>query len=98
MDTSLPLLREVRPALAADLEELLRDAGEERLARSVPGLRVHGPCRCGETGCASLYTAPPPEGGHGPGHRNLSLPWGPGMLVLDVAGGRIAFLEVLPDD
>ena len=96
-DAPPPLLREVRPELAAELEELLRGASEERLARSVPGLRVHGRCRCGEAGCASLYTAPPPEGGYGPGHRNLVLPWEPGMLVLDVVDGRIAFLEVLPD-
>ena len=45
--------------------------------------------------CQSFYTAPRPDAGYGPGHRNVCLDPRRGMLVLDVVDGRIMFVEVL---
>jgi hypothetical protein len=88
-----PLLRDHLPEVAAELERALRASGEPALADQVPALAVHAVCGCGDEGCQSLHTAAPHEGALGPDHRTVTFPTSD--LVVDVAGGRIAYVEML---
>jgi hypothetical protein len=90
-----PLLTDTLPAFAAELRQLLIEQGEPELAAQVPGLMIFDRCRCGDDFCATFYTQPKPKGGYGPGHRNVRLMPDEGMLILDVAAGEIACVEVL---
>ena len=58
-------------------------------------MRICDRCRCGDDICGTFYTQPKPNGGFGPGHRNVRLMPEEGMLILDVVSGEIACLEVL---
>lgn len=90
------LLTDVLPALAVELQELLIQKGEPDLAAQVPSLKIHERCRCGDDiCCATFYTQPKPNGGFGPGHRNVVLAPDEGMVILDVVGDQIACVEVL---
>jgi hypothetical protein len=89
-----PLLTDLLPAFATELQQLLTDRGELELAAQVPGLAILDRCRCGDDFCATFYAQPKPEGSFGPGHRNVALTLDEGMLVLDVTG-EIACVEVL---
>lgn len=89
------LVREAFPRLAAELAVLLRQEGEEVLAASMDGLRVHSVCGCGDDFCKSFRTAAPPDGAYGDGHRNIMLEPVEGMLILDVVDDEIVFVEVL---
>lgn len=94
-DAEPPLLREVYPELCAELIGLLTVEGLSDLGVSAHDLRIVAPCRCGDDFCQSFYTAPPPNGAYGPGHRNVVLAPEQGMIVLDVVDGRIMFVEVI---
>jgi hypothetical protein len=90
------LLRDRWPVLAAQIETALRSSDEPALAERVGDLPVVQRCTCGDGFCQSFYTAPPPQGAFGEGHRNVLLdaPW-PGFLILDVVGDEIRYVEVL---
>ena len=90
-----PPLADVIPAFATELRQLLEEQGESELAAQVPQLRIFDRCRCGDDFCATVYTQPKPNGGFGPGHRNVRLMPSEGMLILDVVAGEIACVEVL---
>jgi hypothetical protein len=93
-----PLLRQVYPAFAAELVALLNTDGHNDLAICAHDLRIVAHCPCTDDFCQSFYTAPPPKGAYGPGHRNILLSTDHGhngMIVLDVVYGRIMFVEVL---
>jgi hypothetical protein len=90
-----PFLREVYPDLCTELIELLNVDGHTDLGICAYDLRIVAPCSCGDDFCQSFYTAPPPNGAYGPGHRNVPLFPKLGMLILDVVHGRIMFVEVL---
>jgi hypothetical protein len=90
-----PLLRETDPDLIAELICLLDADGHHDLGILARDLRVIALCGCGDSFCQSFYTAPPPGGPYGPGHRNVVLTPERGMLVLDVVDGQIMFVEVL---
>lgn len=91
-----PLVSRVNPMIARDLESGLREEGEPDLADRVAGLRYFGPCACDLADCESFYTAPQPDGAYGEGHRNLTfVPRRGSMLVIDVVGKDIMFVEVL---
>lgn len=94
-DAPPPLLREVYPDLSAELISLLIADGHIDLGVCAQDLRIIAPCSCGDDFCQSFYTAPPPSGAYGSGHRNVSLLPDQGMIVLDVVHGRIMFVEVL---
>lgn len=96
--TSRPLLVEVLPSLANEIEELLKKANEPELSARVVDLRIVDRCRCEDDFCASFYTQPKPIGGYGPSHRNVVLGPENGMLVLDVVSGSIMYVEVLNRD
>ncbi|MCZ7423759.1 hypothetical protein O7605_30050 [Verrucosispora sp. WMMA2121] len=91
-----PLLSTMWPVFTAELGAALGAEGEEPLAEQVGRLRVVQTCGCGDGFCQSFYTAPPPAGAYGDGHRNVCLdaPW-PGHLILDVVHDEIRYVEVL---
>ncbi|MGA8676838.1 MAG: hypothetical protein WB621_16605 [Candidatus Acidiferrales bacterium] len=89
------LLAAVLPEFAAELRQLLTEQGEAELAAQVSGLMIFDRCRCGDDFCGTFYTQPKPDGSFGPGHRNVALTTGQGMLILDVVAGEIACVEVL---
>jgi hypothetical protein len=90
-----PYLRDVYPDLAAELVTLLDEEGESDLAICAHDLRIHSSCGCGDSFCQSFYTAPPPDGAYGPGHRCIPLITARGMTVLDVVGERIMYVELI---
>ncbi|MFI6794967.1 hypothetical protein [Streptosporangium canum] len=86
---------EAFPELTVELAALLRREGEDALAISVGGLRVHSACSCRDDFCKSFYTAAPPDGAYGDGHWNIMLEPVEGMLILDIVDDEIVFVEVL---
>ena len=94
-DMSFGKVNELFPDFSDELAALLRDAGESDLARQIPGLGVIDRCRCGESSCATFYTADRPQGAWKGEHHNLLLGADRGMLIVDVVDGRIACVEVL---
>src|SRR5215472_6601667 len=92
------LLADVLPKLAVELEHLLRQQGESELAAQVSTLAIVDRCRCGDDFCSSFYTQPKPQGAYGPDHRTLDLDAEKGMVLVDVASGLIAHVEVLNRD
>jgi len=93
-----PLLTDMLPGLAQELQQLLKKQDESHLAAQVPGLRIVDRCRCGDDFCATFYVRPKPKGAYGPDHRNVALTPEAGMLILDVVGEKIAGVEVLYRD
>jgi hypothetical protein len=89
------LLADVLPAFATELRQLLTENGEPGLAAQVPGLMIFDRCRCGDDIGGTFYTRPKPNGGFGPGHRNVRLMPSEGMLILDIVTGEISYIEVL---
>jgi len=91
-----PLLSDTLPEFAAELQELLNEAGEPELAAQVLGLRICDLCGCGDDICSTFYTKPRPQGAFGPGLRNVRLiPDDGALLILDIVDGEIACVEVL---
>jgi hypothetical protein len=88
-------LSEILPALATELEQLLKNQGETELAAQVSQLTIIDRCRCADDFCSSFYTQPKPEGRYGPSHRCMDLDAAEGMLLVDVVAGKIAHVEVL---
>lgn len=88
-------LTEILPSLALEIEQLLRNQGEDALADQVPQLAVVDRCRCGDGFCSSFYTMPNTPGPYGPSHRCFDLDATEGMLLIDVVDERIAHVEVL---
>jgi hypothetical protein len=91
-----PLLSDMLPGLAHELQQLLIEQDEPELAAQVPGLRIVDRCRCGDDFCATFYVQPRPKRAYGPDHRNVPLTPKEGMLILDVVGEKI--VEVLYRD
>ena len=50
-------LIDILPAIAKEIENVLFDMGEYRLARSIGELEVVDRCRCGDEACGTFYTA-----------------------------------------
>jgi hypothetical protein len=73
----------------------LEAEGETDLAVCAWDLRIVAPCPRKDDFCQSFYTAEPPDGAYGPGHRNVPLNPRQGMLILDVVNNQIMFVEVL---
>ncbi|GAA2760029.1 hypothetical protein [Actinopolymorpha rutila] len=84
------------PMLGRQLREALVNDAEHELAAQVDALQVYEMCPCQDDFCQSFYTAPPPNGAFGAGHRNVALkPAWSGLLILDVVDEMIMFVEVL---
>ena len=92
-----PLLTEVDPAFAQELEQLLQRKGRRRLAAAVSDLRVVELCRCGDPKCSSFYVIPrfivswrwPGQG------ETLELDAARGTISVDVVDHEIVLVEVL---
>jgi hypothetical protein len=95
VDQDQPLVRELFPELVAELIACLREEGETDLAISAWDIRLHSWCGCNDDFCQSFYTAEPPDGAYGSGHRCVPLLPRNGDLILDVVKKRIMFVEVL---
>ena len=91
------LLADTLPEFATELRQLLIEQDEPELAAQVPSLAIFDRWRCGDDiCCGTFYSRPKPQGGFGPGHRNVRLfPDDGALLILDVVGGEIACVEVL---
>jgi hypothetical protein len=85
-----PLVREVLPGLAAELERSLGELGRPELARQVGSLRIWAVCPCEVEGCGSFYTALPMKRWF---RRGKDVPVGD--LVVNTIDGDIVFVEVL---
>jgi hypothetical protein len=62
-------LAEVAPELVKELQRLLLREGEVALADEAEGLTIVDRCQCGDSFCASFYTAHRPYGSFAPVHR-----------------------------
>jgi hypothetical protein len=85
-----PLVRDVLPGLAAQLERSLGELGRPDLAEQVPSLRIRAVCPCEVEGCGSFSTALPMKRWF---RRGKQVPVGD--LVVDTIDGEIVFVEVL---
>jgi hypothetical protein len=85
-----PLVRDVLPGLAAELERSLGELGRPDLAEQVPALRIRAVCPCEVEGCGSFYTALPMKRWF---RRGKEVPVG--ELVVNTIDGDIVFVEVL---
>lgn len=92
-----PLLADLAPAFARELEQLLARQEQRRLAASVPTLRVVELCSCSKPNCSTFYVIPRfivawrwPGGG-----KTLALDAGEGTVSVDVVEDKIALVEVL---
>jgi hypothetical protein len=89
MTEQAPLMVDVVPELAAEIEQELRASGDAELAEQVARLRMTRSCGCGDNFCASFYTGPYGERcltcgfsgrvGTPAGRRNLVLPVARGL-------------------
>ena len=92
----MPLyVRDVLPEFATELRELLVKAERPELAQKIEALHLIDRCRCDDGFCSSFYTAPKPNGAYGLGHSNLVLSAKEGMVVLDLVGDDIRYVEVI---
>jgi hypothetical protein len=85
-----PLLATRAPALAEELERLLRGEGRPDLAEQVPALRITAVCGCEVEGCASFHTGRPMRRWFRRGTQVAA-----GDLVVDTIDGEIVYVEVL---
>jgi hypothetical protein len=85
-----PLVRDVLPGLAVQLERSLGELGRPDLAEQVPSLRIRAVCPCEVEGCGSFSTALPMKRWF---RRGKQVPVGD--LVVDTIDGEIVFVEVL---
>lgn len=92
MPNEAPLIVEIVPDLAEEIERGLRASGDAELADQVSGLRMMKSCGCGDDFCASFSTAPIAEG---PSRRKrFGVPL-PNHLIIHVLEGEIIEVEVL---
>jgi hypothetical protein len=85
-----PLVRDVLPALADELERSLGELRRPELAGQVSSLRLWAVCRCEVEGCGSFYTALPMKRWFRRG-REVAV----GELVVNTIDGDIVVVEVL---
>ena len=85
-----PLVSEVLPGLAAELERSLAELGRPDLAGQIRSLRVRAPCPCDVEGCGSFSTGLPMKRWF---RRGKLVPVGD--VVLNTIDGEIVFVEVL---
>jgi hypothetical protein len=97
-DALPPLLSQVMPEFARELDTLMLAHGRSELAAQVPTLRIVDRCRCGDDFCGTFYTEPRPKTSYGAGHSNVEPTTNQGIIILDVVSGRVACVEVLYRD
>ena len=85
-----PLVRDVLPGLADELERSFGELGRPELGRQVGSLRIWSVCPCEVEGCGSFFTALPMKRWF---RRGKEVPVGD--LVVNTIDGDIVFVEVL---
>jgi hypothetical protein len=91
-------LPDALPDFARELEALLLAANQPLLAAQVTELMITRRCSCEDDFCATFYTHFEPDTKPYPDNRTLELDPKDGMILVDVASGRIAGVEVLYRD
>ena len=91
------LLVESLPEFSRELTQLLIAAGKPALAAQVDRLEIVAKCGCNDEFCASFYTAPKSER-QAKDRWTLEVQPAEGMILLDVLGDTITFIEVLYRD
>ena len=86
---------DLAPEFAEELASLLRAGDEPDLADQILAAMVVEQCRCHDDFCASFYSAPPPRGSYGAGHRNVRVAPRVGTVILDVVDDRLMHVEIL---
>ena len=92
------LLVESLPEFSRELRGLLIAAGKPVLAAQVDRLEIVAKCSCNDDFCASFYTARKPFERYGEWRQSLEVQPAQGMILLDVVGDTIVFIEVLYRD
>jgi hypothetical protein len=87
--------RDVLPVTTEIIAALLTKDGRNALADQVPDLMIFDRCSCEAAHCASFYTQPKPDGRYGPTHSGFMLPSPAGLMIFDMLGDTIAFIEIL---
>ena len=98
VSASLPLpktIPEVFPNFHDELREYVEESPRPDLAGQIYSLKILSICECDDTGCATFYTAPKPDGAWGPHHYNVCLESERGLMVLDVLQENIVAVEIL---
>ena len=88
-------MSEAFPEFSIELQGLLCDEGEAKIAEQVPDFRILERCRCGDDCCATMYAYKGWRESYQPDYRSISLHPKTGMIVLDVIEGKIIGIEVL---
>jgi hypothetical protein len=92
------LLVESLPEFSRELTELLVAAGKPALAAQVDRLEIVAKFSCNDDFCASFYTARKPFERYGKWRQTLEVQPMQGMILFDLFGDTIAFIEVLYRD
>jgi len=92
------LLVESLPEFSRELRELLIAADHPALAAQVDRLEIVVKCSCNDNFCASFYTARKPFERYGEWRPSVEVQPAEGMILLDVLGDTIVFIEVLYRD
>jgi hypothetical protein len=92
-----PLLADVAPQFARELESLLKGRGKPGLAESVSDLGIVELCRCADPNCASVYVVPSSlVSWRWPDHgETLPLFAARGTVNVDVIEGELVLVEAL---
>lgn len=90
-----PVLGQVLPAFAAELENALRAQGEEGLAAQISTLRISSLCQCDDDFCSSFHTGERAQTIWRGGRQRITPGLSEGMVILEVVDGKILFVEVL---
>ena len=93
MTQEAPLIVDVVPELAEEMERELRSAGYEYLAAQTTGLRMLKSCGCGDDFCASFDTVSVLEGPSA--KKRYGVPLSDHHLIVHVMEGQIIEIEIL---
>jgi hypothetical protein len=93
MSEQAPLVVDLVPELAEELERELRASGDSALADQVASLRMEKLCPCGDDFCATFATALVPEGSAK--KKRYGVPLAHHSLIVQVVDREIVEVEVL---
>lgn len=94
-DMNKPLLREILPEFAVELETLLRKENYIEYAEQIAFLRITERCRCEDNFCGMFYTQPRPQSLTTGKLSTIDPHSKHGMILLEIVEESIAAVEVL---
>jgi hypothetical protein len=92
------LLADSLPEFCRELKQLLIAADKPTLAAQIDQLEIVGKCGCNDDFCGSFYTARKPLERYGEWRPSVEVQPTQGMILLDLRGDTIIFIEVLYRD